>query len=344
MGRGWLIGVTLATGCSCGEGGKPTDSGMSGADCGNYALIGTVPDDGTTDAYPYTLVSVTLGGPIDAAEFTVTGPAGAVTGATQVNSQALWFEPDEPLAPGAYTVDWSATCPDGSVRAESFGFSVDAAECAASVDAASLVGRSWVLHLPGGSFIQPPNGMADALDGTLEYDLLIGVDSVDANGDLVLIGAVSTTLGGSEGVQQECAPSIEFAQVASFAASNPYFTVSTDLLPIEVDGSRVEVAALTLSGCVSSDGSAVEHGQLFGFLDARPLGEALADTGETPDPAAACDLFRDTYAIFCEECSPTFDAGPYCVTLQAVEYTLPESAAGALVERTEGDLPPECTE
>lgn len=338
---GWLV-LGLAGGCACGDG-KASDSSLTdgGGNCGNYALIGTVPDDGATDAFPYTLISATLGGPIDSAVFAVSGPNGAVTGATFVNSQALWFEPDAKLEPGAYTVEWTATCSDGGTRTESFGFSVDATSCATAVDAATLVDRSWVLNLPSGQFIQPPSGMGDALEGTLEYDLLIGVKSVDASANLELIGAVSTTLGGSDGVQQECAPSIPFDNVADFSR-NPFFTVTTSLLPIEVDGEKVEVADLTLSGCFRSDGTAIEHVQLYGFLDARPLGEALADSGETPDPAAACDLFANTYAIFCEECSPTFDAGPYCVTLQAVEYTMPESDAGAIVERDEADLPAEC--
>ncbi len=323
----WRVGCVCLVAVGCGPDVKKVDTAVG--ECG-FTLKAEYPENGAVNVYNRTTIDVEITGDAAGAAMVVTDAAGAtVVGTVATNERHAYFVAAEPLSDGLVSVAWELPC--GMVGA--FSFTVVGGS--SPVAAGAIVGRSYVLGLNTGNFIIP-DGMGDALEVTLEYDLLIGVLAWDGGATFDMIGAVSTTLGDGEGVQQPCTPSIPFAEPAEFSA-NPYFSVHTDVLPIVVSGSTVEVADLTLTGTFAADGSSIDNATLSGIIDTRSL-SVSGETGAPADPAEACNLFSDTYRIICEECSAPFDPGPYCLTLLACEYAMPESVVGELVLKTEASI------
>ena len=264
------------------------------------------------------------------ARVVLTDASGAEVSGTDVNSgNYVGFIPDSPLVSGAtYTSTLSWSC-DPDVTSFTVSDKVGDA-----VDSASLVGRSWALDLREGREVNPL-GINAALEQLIEFDLILGYDRDGTKGTFGMVGAI----GDGTGEQDVCTPFIPFENDGDLTA-NPYFTITSSVLPIYVDGALLEIDDLEMSGSFTPDGTEIQGLELSGVIDTRPLAGVIDDEG-TGDADSVCELFSGTFNFDCEAC-PGGD-GDYCVFLELDDLTALETGF-SVMPTTDADIAsnPEC--
>ncbi len=295
-------------------GGKDGDTGDTDAAVGSCAsnnILDSHPVAGETSAYWRTVVDYHFAVADAGATLSVTDAAGAeVAGTVENLGTYIVWTPSDALTPGiSYTSTLEWTC--GTEEA-TFTIGTDLGGPSAAAD---LVGRAWTVDLRSARGGHPLD-IAGVLGTLIQFNLLIGV-TAEADGSLDLLGAVATPTDS----QDACIPSIPFENPADYSA-DPYMTVSSSVLPIEVGGSVLEIEDMTLTATFSTDGTTMDGVTLSGIVDTRPLAGVIDESGGA-DAGSVCELFSDTFKIECQAC-PSGD-GDFCIDLRLDSMTAPES-------------------
>jgi len=304
--------MTLALmACSGTNSDKGDTAQTTSARCANN-ILERHPADGATEVYRRARTDRHFALSDSSARVILTDASGATVAGTDVNNgNYVGFVPDEPLESGAtYTSTLEWTC-DPDVT--SFTVSDQIGE---AVDSASLEGRSWALDLRQGREVNPL-GINAALEQLIEFDLILGYDRDGTKGAFRMVGAI----GDDTGNQDACTPFIPFENDGDLTA-NPYFTITSSVLPIYVDGALLEIDDLEMSGSFTPDGTEIQGLQLSGVIDTRPLAGVIDEEG-TGDAESVCELFSGTFNFDCEDC-PSGD-GEYCVFLELDDLTAAET-------------------
>lgn len=325
MSRGFVVVGLALIGCGDddGTGGGTTDnSSAATGTCATNRLDAeaTFPATGETDAYYRTTVEFGFVEEESAATITLADSAGADVAGTNevVGGTHVVFTPSAPLTAGetySATLNWS--CP-----AVTSTFTVGAAGAPVG-GGAGLVGNTYSLDIASGRFIEPP-GVGDILETFLTFELYLGVEAAGAS-DLTFMGALAN----ADGTQDMCTESITFPVPADFS-QDPFFSVASDSLPVEVEGVAVTIDDLVLSGAFTPDGSAISGGVLAGSIDTRTLMDVLEMTTE----GGVCDLLA-TFLIDCEPCA---DGSVSCLSVYVDDMSADLVPGVTLVEVTAADI------
>ncbi len=302
MSRGFVVFGLALIGCGGDDGTGPggtdgTDSNTGTCDTNRLDADATFPATGATNAYYRTTVEFGFVETEATATITLADSAGAdVAGTNEViEGTRVVFTPAAPLTPGATyaaTLNWSCTAVTSTFTVSDAGDPVGGGD--------ALVGNTYSLDLASGRFIEPP-GVGDILETFLTFELYLGVEAAGA-ADLTFMGALAN----ADGTQDVCTESIIFPVPADFT-DDPFFSVESDSLPVEVEGVQVTIDDLVLSGAFTPDGSAIRGGVLAGSIDTRTLMDVLEMTTE----GGVCDLLA-TFLIDCEPCT---DGSVTCLTV-----------------------------
>ena len=287
---------------SCGGG----DSDSDAAQCLTTATV--FPEDGETRAYYRTTVDVTFAPELPAGSvIELTGTAGAVQGATETIGNRLVFTPAAPLAPGGtYTTTVKFDC-EGDAKESSYSWTVS--DVGASTDLTKLTNNAYALALGQARYIEPP-GVGALIGQFLTFDLLLGVENVDAGANkITMLGALGVE--GQPGVQEPCQPTIPFPPAD--IAQNPYFELGPQKFSIVAEGREIVIDNLYLSGSFAPDGSYIDGAVLAGTIDTRPFKDLVDDNPDAPD-SAVCDLAA-SLNVQCSDCPD--NSGKFCISLLA---------------------------
>ncbi len=314
-----LAALVALIGCN-GNGDDTTDTNT----CDN-AIISTLPADGATNAYYRGTIEVKFDAAEDDATFTVTPTGGsALTGDYTWVSDTLVFTPSSPLAPSTeHTLAITYSCGSPSTT-----FTTSEVGTPVNLTTSPLDGRSYLLDLASGRFVQPA-GIGSIIGDFLDQIVIVSVDNVDTDAEeITMLGALgllgsggATTVDGEvSGVVQECQPTIDFPSGTDFSA-NPFFGAGPADTTISVAEFTVTIQDLLIAGSFGPDGSYISGATVAGKIDTRPLvpfisltpapcdEETYEDSGETVDnpnypcePDAICEIAGSLF-IECEPCA-----------------------------------------
>ena len=276
------------------------------------------PATDSTDAYYRGTIEVTFDDMEDDAEFTVTGPDGAVAGDSAWNGDTLVFTPSAPLTEStAYTISIDYSCADGVESA------FTTSEVGEATNSSALVGKTFALDLGSGRFVEP-QGIGSILGDFIEQDVLIGVKAADDT-NIDMIGAIASE-GSDPPAQETCDPTIEFPQ-AGFD-ENPFFEIGPETTTLSVAGYSVTIDGLLISGAFGPDGDYISGSVLSGTIDTRPLVPLLDGNADCSDDAprccdedldSSCDPADDVEGC-CDEdqiCDLAFQIGVSCIACES---------------------------
>lgn len=258
-------------------------------------ILDQFPADGDADVYYRTDVRFTLTAEDPGASITITETGGAeVAGSTSVMGTVVSWTPSAPLSPTtSYDATLSYECGDATVS-----WTTSDVGNPTEID---LVGSTFSLDLTSGEFVEPP-GVGDLLASQLgDVEVLVGVESVDG-ATIQMLGA----LGAGGGAQDLCTESLPFPPATY---DDPYFSLETPVLPLDIEGFQIDVENLTLSGAFAPDGSRIQGAVLKGDIDTRPLVELVSPGGGDD---AVCTLVS-TFGVSCIDCSD--GSGAFCLSL-----------------------------
>ena len=309
-------GISSDTASSSG----PTDSGTETV-CLN-SLLSRFPANGTTDAFFATSVEFEINVIEADATVEVSGPDGIVPGTSEVLGRRVRWTADDPLAADTTytgTLRWSCAPETTTFTTSATG---------PTVDLAAIDGQAYRLDLVSARWLQP-GGLGAAIPLLLAADLLIGVESNDAEA-LDLTFARTQDFGQP---QDLCSPTTAFP-TASFA-NNPLFSVGPADVGLEVDGAALPVYGLELSGAFSADGTLMEGGRLAGLADLSALSSTLLGSS---DPTAICNLLA-TFNVSCLSCPSS--AAATCVQIEVDSIRGTQDPQG-VVTRTAADVAADC--
>ncbi len=332
---GLFISLAAALACT-GDKGTDTagsvDSGTTTGDQGcGVEIDDTYPVLEATDMYYMSNIEVELSDPDETATLTLQDSAGAdVPGTLTVDDDTLTFDPTDPLqASSSYTAVLTYC---GSETPVEIGFMTSSLGGELEGGDSSVLGQTYALDISSGKFVEPP-GVGDLLGGLIEFNILIGIRSVE-NGELGIRGAISDE--GSTS-QDYCTSTLDDFPPADFSNA-PYFEIPEGDFNISLAGMEATIKDLSVTGTFAADGSYFGGGTLSGALDARELLPLLGDAGleaETPDDV--CNLLLG----FGVQCVPCSDGEEYCVNL-VVERLTAEATGETLGLVCEGECHASC--
>ena len=308
-----ILAAALAA-CSGSDKDTTGDTGAAGDDDDNActnSITAQFPENGATDVYYKTDVRFTLVAEDPTATVVLTDAAGATVNGSSTSSGLLVTWSGDDLQPSTtYTATLTYECGEASVS-----WTTSNVGGPTTVD---LTGRVYGLDPANGQWVQP-QGVGDLLASQLgDTQIFLAVTAVGAT-DITMIGAI-----GSANVQDECSPSIAFPP-ANW--TDPYFSLQSDALPLEVSGFTINIENLDLSGAFAPDGSMIAGGSLKGSVDTRPLGEAFGlDGGDN----AVCDLVS-TFGVPCEDCG---NGEIYCLSVWVDSMNAPYLPSTIVTEIT----------
>jgi len=298
-----------------------TDDTDGGTGCEN-GIVSMSPADTASNVYYQSDVSVLFEAADDSATLIVSNAGTEVSGTTAWDGDNLTWTADAPLAPNTtYDIAISYECGNPAT-------SFTTSEVGTATDAASLSGKTYVLDLANGNFVEPA-GVGPLLQTQLTVDILIGVTNASAT-EVEMMGAL-----GAEGVsppeQDTCQETIDFPTAADFSA-NPYFSVGPDTTTLSVQGMEIIVDDLEISGAFAPDGSYIAGATMAGAVDTRPLVGLIDPEGSDN---TICDLVA-TFGVACEPC--TDGSGDFCLNLLVTEMSAEELTGTSLVTRSADDI------
>lgn len=306
---------------ACADTTDDTDDTDSGNECEN-GISSQSPAIDATNAYYQADVTVTFNAAEETATLVVSSAGTEVAGSTAWAGDVLvWTGTDALLPSTTYdvTVDYACGSPTWSFTTSEVG---------TPAEAASLTGRTYVLDLAGGNFVEPA-GVGPLLQSQLTVDILIGVTNA-TDSAVEMMGAI-----GADGVsppeQDICEETIDFPTAADFS-ENPFFSVGPDTTTLSVQGMDIVVDDLEISGSFSPDGSYIAGATMAGAVDTRPLVGLIDPEGAE---STICDLVA-TFGVPCEPCSD--GTGDFCLTLLVTEMAAEELAGTSLVSRNADDI------
>ncbi len=183
----------------------------------------------------------------------------------------------------------------------------------------TLVGRTWVVNLADGTWVQPASFGA-LLSLYVTTPVLLGVE--DANSSFVDLlagpGIVDPLVGL---VQDPGADTWDFAPAAFDDA--PYFQALSPHADLAFEGSVIPIDDFEVSGTFAADGASIGGLRVKGLGDTRSLGVVFG----SDDPGAAC-AFTEDLGVPCEVCS---DGLPYCLQIDIVDAPAEELPGLTLV-------------
>ena len=312
-----VVASALLSACGGGDDTTDTSGTLTTTGC-TSSIIDFYPGDGATDVYYRTTVEFTFD-VVDGSEtITVSQGGSDVAGTTTVEGTRVIFTPDAPLmASTTYdvSVGW---CKGPTTLTWTTSGVGDAA------DETGLPGNAYSLDIGNGRFVEPA-GVGDIIGSLLEQEVLIGVTAADA-ASISMMGA----LGDGNGMQDMCTESFDFPVAADFS-ENPYFSIESDSLALDISGVAVTIDDLRISGAFAADASYIAGATLQGTLDVNILADLV---GEDP-----CGLLLQ-FGVPCEECSD--GSGAHCLSV-LVDNMQADRVDGLMLETvTTADVEANC--
>jgi hypothetical protein len=311
-----ILALALLAACGGDKGGDSASSSSPNN------ILAAWPEDADAAAYYNTRVDYHFAVPDDGAAVVVTDSSGAeVSGTWTPDGTYYWWQADENLVSGesyTATLDWQC-----GVDERTF---IVRGDLGTATDASTLAGKTWALDLRSARGVHPL-GIDEVLGELIQFDLLVSVVSSDGT-TLDWMAAVAD----DTGTQDVCTPSIDIPSAG--LESNPDVTVESELLPIEVGGSTLEIDDMLLTGTFTPDGTQMEGVTIAGNVDTRPLAGVLTEEDDG-DPNAVCELFQNNFNIRCTDCPD--GTGVFCIDLVLDTISAPETGF-ALTTITDEDV------
>lgn len=313
-----VVASALLSACGGDDDTNDTSGDTNTTGC-TSSIIDFFPTDGAADVYYRTSVEFTFD-VVDGSETISVSQGGTdVAGTTTVEGTRVIFTPDSPLM-AATTYDVSVGWCKGPTT-----LSWSTSDVGDVADESTLPGSAYSLDIGNGRFVEPA-GVGDIIGSLLEQEVLIGVTAADAM-SISMMGA----LGDGNGMQDMCTESFDFPVAADFS-ENPYFSIESDSLALDISGVAVTIDDLRISGAFSADGSYIAGATLQGTLDVNILADLV---GEDP-----CGLLLQ-FGVPCEECSD--GSGAHCLSV-LVDDMQADRVDGLMLETvTTADVEANCS-
>ena len=300
------------------------DTAVEEEPCG-VTVDATWPTTGSIGHYYQDPIEFWLSAPDPTAEIVAPVP-----GTTEVLEDGLMlrftatgdFEPD---APYTFDLEYCGGRPSLSFQTSPAGLPI--------ADTAELVGKVWLIDLSAGRFVEG-EPVGDLLSGVFGRALLIGVAG-NEDGALQVRGGVSTTEFRTGTVaQDECFRTVSLELLDS---EMPDFRFEVEGFSFDAYQSELTLAALSVLGTVHPEGTALDGVRWSVAVSGSELAELVPGVDTA---AAACEFAADLGV----ECTPCPDqSGEVCVVIAADRLQAPAVSA-TLVEVTEANEAPECSE
>ena len=297
--------VALAFAACSGDTGTTTVTSDTGDACPNAIVQAeTFPEPGSNNVYYRSNIRVEILAADAAATVTLRTADGIeVAGDATNEDTTLTFTPAEPLTPSTdYVVELNYECGLVEIPWRTSDVGGPLAE--------DVVGKVYELDLAGGEWREPP-GVGQAL-ATLAADVEVLVSPTEVTTDISFLGGLGT----GDDEQNVCSETF-LLEGATF--EDPFFQLSTPLLPFNVGGINVDIENLNLSGAFSPNGDELAGMVLQGTVDTRSLSGLI---GEPDNPNAACDLVLQLANVACEECAD--GSGAFCLSVLVENISAPE--------------------
>lgn len=316
----YLSLLALATLVACSGGDKTTDSSITGDDdddngCSN-SILSQFPVNGDTDVFYKTDVRFSLAAADASASISVADSAGnVVNGTTSMEGTMVTWAGDD-LSPNTdYAATLSYECGDATVN-----WTTSSTGAPTSVD---LTGMVYSLDIANGEWIRPA-GIGDLLAVELaDTEILVSPETITAS-EITMLGA----LGDGTGHQDMCTESLPFPP-ANW--TDPFFSIETPALDLDIEGYAFTVEDLILSGAFAPDGSRIQGAVFQGFIDTRPLVDLLVPGGAED---SVCELTL-TFGVPCEECG---GGGTFCLSVYVDSVGAANVPGSTVVELTADDV------
>jgi hypothetical protein len=306
---------------ACSSTDKDTEDTDTVVECDN-GIVSITPADSAQNVYYRSDINVLFEAADENATCFVSNAGVEVPGSTMWMGDTMMWQGDAPLDSNTtYDVALSYECGEPTTT-------FTTSEVGGESDPADLNGRTYVLDLAGGNFVQPA-GVGALLQTQLTVDILIGVTDA-STAEVEMMGALGLD-GASPAAQDTCQETIDFPTPADFS-ENPFFSVGPDTTTLSVQGMEVTIDDLLISGAFSPDGSYIAGATLAGAVDTRPLVGLIDPEGSDN---TICDLVA-TFGVACEPCSD--GSGDYCLTLLVNDISAEELPNTTLVTRSEADI------
>jgi hypothetical protein len=314
-----VASLLFAVACPEGEPTEPTDPGPT---C--TTINSSFPQDGATNVYYRVTLAWEFAAADQSASVTVADADGNdVAGSGEWLGTTYIWAPSTPLTAGAGYTATMSYCDGANMPTTSF----TVGQIGNPATPADLVGNTYQLDLSQDSqaqVVQPP-GVGGTLQNLLadpanQIDILIGVEAADdSNVDLMgALGDGNNPLG-----QDVCVPTIPFP--AAGFSENPFFSVETPSLTLNVLDNEFTLLDLTVNGAFSASGDRIAGATLSGTVDTRDLGPAL-NLGDAED--AVCT----TVEPFGVDCEPCDDGQVFCLSALVTNIDASQVAGLELTE------------
>jgi len=281
------------------------DSAGADADatCDSLTIDETLPLNGAADAYYRSAVEFQLSAPDPSATVSAAFP-GATS--TRDDGATIVYTPESPLAPDTeYVVglDYCRGEAEISFRTSSYGEAVSE----------PLVGRTYVVDLVGGRFLQGGN-LAGVIAAVFNRSLLLHILAED--GDTLTVRAGISTAAGESMAQDTCFRTTD-VEAVDFTTT-PFFAIGVDRFGFEAFETQLDLINLTVEGTFATDGEAV-GGVRYGLaVSAADVAGVLGLEGGVEE---ACG-FAETLDESCGPCPD--DSSAECLVIITDGIDAPE--------------------
>lgn len=242
-------------------------------------------------------IRVGFDGTASEATVTVTGPDGAIAGATTIGDGEVTFVVDDAFPEDA-EISWTATVCDGTAAG-----TFTTGSLKNGVDPAETTDKTYSVDLSGATWVSPEGG-GDLIGGAFGGAFLIGVQSASET-ELDCIAASGEETSSGSWQQDPCYATIDFEPVDF--TYNPYFALETPEMQFTVQGIEVTIHDVVIRGGLTAD--RMVDGRFEGEVDMRDYRATFGDDG--------CGALKTYAGIDCVECRT--DGEVECLWLEAVD-------------------------
>ena len=295
-----------------------TASAPSATDC-DVTIDETLPPNASSDAYYRAPVELHLSEP-DPSARVIADFSGATT--TRDDDATLVYTPDSPLAPDTdYVVGLDYCRGDAEISFRTSWFGGPVTE--------PLVGRTYVVDLVGGRFLQGGN-LAGVISAVFNRGLLLHI-LVEDDDTLTVRAGISTPTG--EAVAQDTC--FRTTDVEVDFSTSPFFAIRVDRFAFEAFETELDLLGLEVDGTFAPDGGSVGGVAYSLAVSAEDVAGVLGLEGGAEE---ACG-FAETLEESCGPCPG--DSTVDCLIITTDGIDAPEVAL-TVTSVTDPESDPDC--